>query len=766
MSNKTNNRHESNSIARVLLAYSAGEVEGILGDNILKNVYLGETPVMDDNGNYNFTGVTAVERFGTTGQSAIKGFKKTTSVIDVNQQLTKDQARTVTVGSNVDSVRVVLSFPQIYVQDDGSDTEGATVAHKFEVKDTSGANIWEDRGTHDFTTKSFNEIEVDYEIEGPETISGAWQVRVTRLTNDSDAVDLKNDSVLKRVVEIRESKETYPDVALLGLTLDIGKFGDRIPQIAVRCSGIKVRVPDNYYESLEDAQADGGPELAANKYPLYDGAWSGSFKWRSTSNPVWHVYNLISNGEYGAGVDRSYVSKFDLNTIARYCDAVKTTADANGHFTFEGVEYTDADDGNKTKKRRRFTINTQLTDPENAMQVLNNIASSYRGMTFYGAGSVQSTQDSPKSRTAIITNENIVGGRFKYGTTDWKGRFTIARVAYNERDDFFKTAYAQYPAEDDIPTDAGIKRYGRNVVEAAKFGCDNYAEAAAYAKWLVYTSLNETHKVVFSVMPEHARLQPGQVFEIYDRVSTKEDMGGRLAAGSTSQKAKLDRPVTLNSGQTYQITLKSSNGVDVVTRSINNSAGTHDTIFVNGFGFTPTKNFTWAIKGTDIQPRKFRVLTIEKKTPVEYEVVAVEHDDAKYAAVEKGKVKKPTQYLREDMILVKPPTNILFKRRGAKNSAAGNRNDLICYWTKSESENVTKYTYSWRRSGEQWSTYQDTKYSEFIISNIVAGYYEVRIFATNSLGKTSLEVFEEYEVKYEEGDDLPTIYPPKFTKVE
>lgn len=764
--------HRSSAIVKLLCAYSVGETGGIVGANTnakAENIYFSDTPLRSG-GSFNFEGVTFHERFGTSNQSVIKGFSNATSVVNIATQVTKSGGAVTRVVSSadVDSVRVVISFPQL-AKYDKKGTDQETVELKFEVRDPS-SGTWQDRGTKSFTGKTFTTLEVDYEIDGPTTITGPWSIRITRITDDSTNKKRANDTYVNRIIEVRESKETYPDTALVGLRFDLDQFGGDIPQVSFKVQGLKVRVPNNYYETREQAVADGGPVLTASNYPLYDGTWNGGFKWAVTSNPAWQFYHLAYNTEYGAGIDRAYLDKNALYTIAKYCDAVATTADANNRLKFVGVNYEDPDDNYAIKKRRRFTLNTVLNSPEDALTVLQNIASAFRGMSFYAQGAIVTSQDCPRDLTEarILTNENVLDGVFHYQTTEAKMRTTIARVTYNDRNDHYRQAFVQYPEEDDIPTDAGVKRYGRNVLEVTKFGCDNAAEAYAFAKYLVHTALNETRTVTFTVSPEHAGLLPGEVVKVMDRRFAKERFGGRIRAGSTATRIFLDTldqdgnnvaPVTLAAGKNYQITIVGNDGKTVYTRNITSGAGTYSNIYCNSFGFTPTPGYTWMISGTDIQPQLFRVAYVSKKSALEYEVKAAQYDSQKYGVVEQGKTPKPVPYLRDEYVTVKAPTNIIFKKTAANDPATGKRNDLTVGWTASTSKMIAGYTYQWRRESGQWSTPTFTKRTNFDITGITAGTYEVRVQAENVQGRKSLTAEGSYEFVYAAGAGV-TIRPP------
>ena len=71
----------SKAYARVVDLVCEGEIEGL--PNGLASVYLDETPILNADGSYNFTGVTLETRNGTQQQSYVPGFSSVENEISV-----------------------------------------------------------------------------------------------------------------------------------------------------------------------------------------------------------------------------------------------------------------------------------------------------------------------------------------------------------------------------------------------------------------------------------------------------------------------------------------------------------------------------------------------------------------------------------------------------------------------------------------------------------------------------------------------------------
>src|SRR5262245_6737326 len=114
----------SRSYARVLDLLCEGEIEGLV--NGLKSVYLDGTPIQNDNGSNNFSGVAIETRNGTQAQSYMPGFSSVEAETSVGVEVT--QASPVTrslTNVNADAVRVRISVPALYsVNSESGDTNG------------------------------------------------------------------------------------------------------------------------------------------------------------------------------------------------------------------------------------------------------------------------------------------------------------------------------------------------------------------------------------------------------------------------------------------------------------------------------------------------------------------------------------------------------------------------------------------------------------------------------------------------------------------
>jgi predicted phage tail protein len=131
----------SKQYARVVDLISEGEIVGLVDG--LKSVYLDDTPLMNPDGSYNFSGVTIDTRNGTQDQPYIPGFGAIESETAVGAEIKNGTAvvRTIT-NENADAVRVTISIPQLTYQDTQTgDLVGSAVQIAIDVQTNGGGFV-------------------------------------------------------------------------------------------------------------------------------------------------------------------------------------------------------------------------------------------------------------------------------------------------------------------------------------------------------------------------------------------------------------------------------------------------------------------------------------------------------------------------------------------------------------------------------------------------------------------------------------------------
>ena len=201
---------------------------------------------------------------------------------------------------------------------------------------------------------------------------------VLQLKNFDESNDSKVQAQVSAVgwFEVENTPQTFPRTALVGYALKaINENTGGIPQLSSLVKGLLVKVPSIYNQPiLEDGQIDwrqlelpeGGTfGYTTNGYflqsygtgsaqtradpQIYIGAWDGTFVYSWTQNPVWIIYDILTNTTYGLGIPEDNIDKYKFFQVAQFCDACDSITGR-----FQGV-VGQADGSFRYKPRGKFT---------------------------------------------------------------------------------------------------------------------------------------------------------------------------------------------------------------------------------------------------------------------------------------------------------------------------------------------------------------------------------------------------------------------------
>ncbi|QIG69089.1 tail host specificity protein J [Rhizobium phage RHph_N1_15] len=616
------NTLRSKARARWIEIISEGPCVGVVGASIDRGVYFEQTPVRNENGSLNFKDVIINQRLGYPDQAHLNGFAQVETPFQVDTQVkynTGPVVRTISE-ENADAVRVVVKLPALVKQDKKTGKlKTASVSYAIDVRGYQGG--WQRAHTENLVNqKCTSAVQRAHRIELP--FGGhPWDIRVVRLTEDSDTDTLSNDTIFESYTVIVEGKFTYPHTALVAMEVNAEDMGQSIPARNYRYRGLIISVPSNYNPITR----------------TYTGFWDGTFKQAWTNNPAWIFYDLLTNNRYGLGefVSAQIVDKWSLYQIAQYCDEqVKT-----------GFRNTDT---GEMLYEPRYTYNGVLRSRQDAWRVLQQISTAWRGMAYWSLGQVFATADMPSDPVKLFTPANVIGGEFNYSGTSQKARHTVCLVGYNNPDDFYR------PDIEPVPHEEGLHRWGWREKAVSLDGCTSRGLAHRYGKWILDVEQNETETAEFSASWDSTDVRPGDIIAIADPAKAQVRIGGRLKAAEETQ-LWLDGPFKPALGATYQVYVTLPNGqvklCDIASFANElfeegESVGYDRIVLADPLDDLPLVNSMWVMRGTDIQPRLYRVITIKEDKKNIFKITALFHDPNKYARVEDMGTLQPTTYTR------------------------------------------------------------------------------------------------------------------------
>ncbi|MBR0573676.1 MULTISPECIES: host specificity protein J [Pasteurellaceae] len=551
----------------------------IKSDVSLKNILLDGTPIQNDDGSYNFQGVDVSYLAGHHTQSTLKGFEQVSKVISVGAEVKHSTPITRSVTDPlVDSVRVVLTLGSLLNMKDNGDRVGGTV----ELLVTAGNRRYPVTITGK-TTSSYNQDVLITDL--PEV---PFNITVERITLDATTQNTSDKTYWNVYVENTDTKFTYPDTVVVGLSIDSAQFGGKVPTRTYLTDWQMVQIPANYDP----------------KTRKYDGIWDGTFKYDWTDNPAWLMYDLITNKRYGLG-ERvgNACDKWSLYEIAKYCDQIVPDG-------FGGHE-------------PRFTCNVCIDDQRDAYALLDDLASCFRGIPIWDGTQVTFAIDSKKDPVALFSNSNVVDGTFEYASSELKTIYTAAHVQYVDKENGYKKT-TEYVADDEA-----IARYGLNVKQFTAFGCTSRGQAARAGKWMIETSIRERQSVSFKTGMQGFCLLPWDIIQIADADYAGEQIHGRIE-NIEDTLVTIDRELAQNSvGASFHYYTQDG----MQHRTIEQINGKVLTLNESPEGAEQLAVF--GVAKEQLKPRLFRVIGIKEDEGV-FSVSAIQHDPNKEAIVDNG----------------------------------------------------------------------------------------------------------------------------------
>ena len=582
----------SKQFASVLDLISEGEIEAI------EEVRLNDTPLAQ------FKGYRQQVRLGTQDQLLIPGFPAAESETPVNITLTENNPHTVTISnSNVDRVRLTLTIPSLQKIKDDGDIVGHKARVAIEVQYNGGGfvTLFDDK----IRGKSSSKYQKEYIVD----LDGAFPVDIkfSRLSKD-DAADSNRASttIFQSFTEIVDEKLRYPNSALHALRISSRQFSS-IPSRKYLIRGIKVQIPSN-------------ATVSANPLGMltYSGIFDGSLKAATwTSDPAWILYDLLTSERYGAGIPKSSLDVFDFYAISQYCNEL--VPDGVGSTTFEP----------------RFSCNILINSRDEVYNVIQQMTAIFRGIAYYGVGTLQLLQDRPTDSQYLLGPSNVVGGIFEYQGTSQKTRHTVVVVAWQSYDTFGDVQY-EY-----VEDSAAVAKFGIIKKDIKAIGCYSQGQAHRIGKWTLLSEQTLSEVCNFSVAIESGIvLRPGMVVDIADPVKSTKRRSGRVKSATTTQ-VTTDSSTDLTAALAVNNPLLSvllSTGL-VEQRTVSSIAIVGDTAQINvatAFSEAPAAGSVFLFQNDDIQSQQFRVLSVAEAGDGIYGVSAAAYNASIYDAVEQN----------------------------------------------------------------------------------------------------------------------------------
>lgn len=582
---------KSKQFYRVLDLISEGPIYGPVDQEHLSSFKLNKTPVTDATGSVSVNGVSVAWRPGSETQSPINGFSAIEATTIVNTEVTYDTplVRTIT-DQDVTRVRFNVGVTGLVEQDTKGNQKNTSVTLVLESR--TGASGWVIEKTVTITGKISGEYLEAHLIDAPDI--KPFDIRVRRITPDSSSDLLSNGTIWNSYSEITDDNLSYPYSAIAGAVIDRDQYTDT-PSRTYHLRGLIVSVPDNYDPIAR----------------TYSGLWTGGFKQAWTNNPAWLFRELAKNSRFGLAKRAGYIDVDDgaLYVLSQYCDQL-------------------VDDGYGGKEPR-MTLNAYITEQACARDILDKIASMFRGIALWDGLRLSVMLDAPQDPIATITNANVVNGEFKRSSVKRSEKYNAVIVSWTDPDNGWEQV-KEYVSDDEMIAKGN---YNETTLEA--FGCTSRGQAWRAGKWLLETAKRESSRLSFQMARDAIHFTPGDIVEVMDNDYAGTRLGGRIMSysGRSIIVDAVDSSVVTD-GSTMSIMGRDGK---FVRYEIDGVAGNSVTLKT-----TPDwvrAGTVFAISTASVAIRLFRILSVaETENNSVYSISASQHDPNKQAIVDEGAV--------------------------------------------------------------------------------------------------------------------------------
>lgn len=668
---------------KLLLAVSDGEV---VDDFSLKQLHFGGVPVQNEDGSYNYEGVIAEFRPGTQTQSYIQGFSESSAEFQVARDVTHNTPYTLTVSNkNLSAIRFRLLWPRVLTQKDNGDMVGSVVEYKIEMAVDGASYQTYLTGKIDGknTTGGYDR---SIRVNLPQDFTSQVLIRVSRITPDADGVKVVDAFQVQSYAEVIDAKFRYPLTAMLYVEFDSDLFQNQIPTISLKKKWKIIQVPSNYDP--------------INR--TYSGTWNGTFKWAWSNNPAWVLYDLIMNQRYGLdqrelGIP---VDKWSLYEVSQYCDEL--VPDNRG-----GME-------------PRYLMDMIVQSQVEAFQLVRDVCSAFRGMTFYNGESLSIIVDKPRDPVYLFTADNVVDGVFVRTFPSEKTMYTSCNVMFDDEENQY-----EQDVEPVFNPDAAM-RFGHNPTSITAIGCTRRTEANRRGRWILQTNLSAT-TVSFSTGLEGMIPSCGDVIYVADphwQSAFNLVLSGRIMEVTGTQVFLAFR-CDAKAGDTL---ILNTNDGKPLRRTIASVSADGKTLTLNvGYNFDVAPDSVFLIESDQLAAEQYVVTRIEKGSDDDeftFAITATQYNPNKYDAIDNGVITddRPTSVVDPDSMGAPENVSISSFSRIVQGMSV---ETMVIGWSAVQYAKL--YEVQWRKDGGNWNNVPRTATTQVDIEGIYAGEYQARV---------------------------------------
>jgi predicted phage tail protein len=251
-----------------------------------------------------------------------------------------------------------------------------------------------------------------------------------------------------------------------------------------------------------------------------------------------------------------------------------------------------------------MTLNAYITEQASARDILDKIASMFRGIALWDGLRLSVMLDAPQDPIATITNANVVNGEFKRSSVKRSEKYNAVVVSWTDPDNGWEQV-KEYVSDDEMIAKGN---YNETTLEA---GCTSRGRHGEQVNGY-WKQQSVKAAIVFPDGRDAIHFTPGDIVEIMDNNYAGARLGGRIMSHS-GNKITVDAVDSSLIAAATTMSIMGSNGkfVKYVIDGVANNVVTLKT--------TPSwvrDGTVFAISTSNVSTRLFRILSVARQKTI------------------------------------------------------------------------------------------------------------------------------------------------------
>lgn len=467
----------------------------------------------------------------------------------------------------------------------------------------------------------------------------------------------------------------------------------------------------------------------------YTGAtWDGGYEEHFTTDPAWQIKEFIEDPIHGVASLQpgSNLDKWDALEASQYFSELVPDGRGGMH--------------------PRFNMNLTLNESRDVTEMLQYLAGSVNSyIEDVGEGKWRIKVDKPETAKVLFTEDNIFG-EFNYSHTDVDTRFNDWRGTFiNEALGYEQDTVRVFDQPD-------IDENGTRFTEIALIGCTNRQEALRRLMFRLRVSLNEYKLVSFNTNRAGRYLSPLDTILVADAALNSDALDRSTSRfhsfDSSDNSLELKRPMRLEVGVNYSISLTTQNSETVTKEVINtaNQRGLVTKIYLDsGLEEDILPESAVALNAVSLpsNPVSYRVVSVERSEDDEdqYSILAAIVDSGKWNAMDNVSEQEIEEQLSEVSIDAPTvPTEGMFSVVQFSTESQ-NKRVLQVNWDRPGTFFLDGFKVEYRLNDGPWRLASESlKDSYYELQNPEDGTYDFKITAIDRRGVHSNPLIGRYDL--------------------